>query len=61
MSNDKEIDFFNTLADTQGVACSTVSDGHVLKFKRTWLQNLLDTYKDKPEIILFIQRPEFKD
>ena len=35
---DDGIEFFQTLVETQGVACSTVSDGHVLMFKRKFLQ-----------------------
>ena len=31
---DKDIDFFIDVCDVNGVACSTVSDGHVLMFKR---------------------------
>ena len=58
---DKDIDFFIDVCDVNGVACSTVSDGHVLMFKREQLQSLLDKYVDKPKIIMFIERPEFKD
>lgn len=62
MSSDKDyIEYFTKIVETQGVACSTVKDGHIIMFKRSWLQGLLEQYADKPEIMIFIQRPEFKD
>lgn len=56
-----ELDFFNEMVETQGVAVSTVSDGHVLMFKREFLQSLLDKYADQEKLIIFIKRPDFKD
>jgi hypothetical protein len=55
------IDFFKKLVETQGVACSTVNDGHVLMFKRSFLQDLIDKNLDKEELVIFIKRPDFKD
>jgi hypothetical protein len=60
-NKDKEIDFFLTTVETQGVACSTVADGHVLMFKTSWLKSLLEKYEDKPQISIFIKRPDFKN
>jgi hypothetical protein len=45
--------------ETQGVACSTVKDGHVLMFKRSVLQGLLDGHPDKNEFVIFVKRPDF--
>ena len=63
MANDKDdgIEFFQTLVETQGVACSTVSDGHVLMFKRSFLQAMLDKNADQEKFIIFVKRPDFKD
>jgi len=62
MSDTKDAaDYFAKICETQGVACSTVSDGHVLMFKRAWLENLLAAHPDKKEIAIFIQRPDFKN
>lgn len=55
------IEFFDEVVETQGVACSTVSDGYVLMFKREFLQSLLDKYIEQDRLILFVKRPEFKD
>lgn len=64
MSDEKDkqdaAEFFAKMVETQGVACSTVSDGHVLLFKREWLQNLLDQYPDRERLSIFIKRPDFK-
>jgi hypothetical protein len=64
MSDEKDkqeaAQFFLKMAETQGVACSTVSDGHTLLFKREWLQNLLDAHPNNDRICIFIKRPDFK-
>ena len=64
MSDEKDkqdaAEFFVKMVETQGVAVSTVSDGHVMMFKRAWLQNLLDQYPDREQISIFIKRPDFK-
>jgi hypothetical protein len=54
----KEIDFFLKMMETQGVAVSTVKDGHLIMFKRTWLEDLLKAHPN-PEITIFIKRPDF--
>jgi hypothetical protein len=56
-----EIDFFTKMMDSQGVAVSTVSDGHIIIFKREFLQSLLDKYSDRDSLTIFIKRPEFKN
>ena len=61
MASDKELEFFQALVETQGVACTTVSDGHVLMFKRSFLQAMLDKDADKEKFIIFVKRPDFKD
>ncbi len=58
MSNNKEIEFLLELVKLNGVACSTVKDGHVLVFKREFLQNLLDGNGNK-EFAIFVKRPDF--
>lgn len=55
------LDYFTEMVETQGVAVSTVADGHVLMFKREFLQSLLDKYADQEKLIIFIKRPDFKD
>jgi len=55
-----DTDFFLEIVRTQGVACSTVEDGHVLMFKREWLQSLLDKYSND-SIAIFVKRPEFNN
>lgn len=60
-SDDDAIDFFLKLAETQGVACSTVKDGHLLMFKRSFLQEILDKHPDRDKISIFVKRPDFKD
>ena len=64
MSDDDKndaIDFFKEIFQRQGVAVSTVSDGHILMFKREWLQSLLDNHPDKKELLIMIKRPDFKN
>ena len=48
------------IMEIEGVACSTVDDGHVLMFKREFLENTLAKYPDSKEIFIFVQRPDFK-
>lgn len=55
------VDFFIKTLDTQGVAVSTVKDGHILAFKREHLQQILDAHPDQEKIIIFIKQPEFKN
>ena len=61
MSNeDKEaaVNNFLDTVETQGVAASTVKDGHVLMFKTQWLRDILNKNGHKEQISIFIQRPQ---
>lgn len=57
----KAIDFMLELLEQQGVVCSTVSDGHILMFKRQKLLSLLNNHPDQETISIFIKRPDFKN
>lgn len=48
------------IVHTNGVACSTVKDGHVLVFKREKLLQILDQTGDSEILTIFIQRPDMK-
>lgn len=64
MSKDKEDNaaaFMIDIVERQGAVCSTVKDGHVLIFKRSFLQELLDKNSDKDKLVIFVKRPEFKN
>lgn len=47
--------------ETQGVACSTVKDGHILMFKRAALQSMLDGYPDNDKFVIFVKRQDFEN
>jgi len=63
MSLKKEVgvDFLIDAAEKEGVACSTVSDGHVLVFKKSCLESLLKMMADKgtDSCVVFVKRQEF--
>lgn len=64
MSDDKDdkfAEFFQSDVDQFGAACSTVKDGHVIAFKRKFLESLLAQYSDKDEFVIFVKRPDFKN
>jgi hypothetical protein len=64
MSDDNKnagIDFMSEMTDRMGVACATVSDGHVITFKTSWLKDLLAKYGNEEKICLCIKRPDFKN
>jgi hypothetical protein len=67
MSDDKKdksqeaADFMVELMRAQGVAVSTMRDGTILFFKRSYLQELLDSHPGKEELVLFIKRPDFQN
>lgn len=56
----KAIEFFTEIAERNGVACSTVSDGHVLLFDRAFMQKIINQ-NDEDKIMIFIKRPDFKN
>jgi hypothetical protein len=57
-----ETEYMWELARTQGVACSTVSDGHVIILSKQTLMNLLARASESKEgaCVLFIKRPDMK-
>lgn len=61
MANEKEAEFLVKLVETQGAVCSTVKDGHVLIFKRSFLQEMLDKNAGKDTLAIFVKRPDFKN
>lgn len=61
MKSNNSTDFLLDLLEAQGVAASSVSDGHILLFKRKFLQDLLDKNSDKEKIIIFVKRQEFNN
>lgn len=57
---DKAIEFFMETMKQDGVAVSTVPDGTVLLFKRSWLEDILKKYPD--EILsIFVKKRDFKN
>ncbi len=65
MDNSKKTDdyaaYMHELVSQQGVAVSTVSDGHVLMFKRSHFQAIIDQFPNNERLLIFIKRPEFKN
>jgi hypothetical protein len=45
--------------EKEGVACATVADGHVLVFKESALERLLQDAKKnlKGQVVVFVRRP----
>lgn len=58
--SNKAIEFFTEIAERNGVACSTVTDGHVLLFDRAFMQKIINQ-NDEDKIMIFIKRPDFKN
>lgn len=54
-------DFLLDAVERDGVACSTVSDGHVLIFKRAKLQEILAQHPNDEKLIIFVERRDFKN
>jgi hypothetical protein len=61
MKTNNPIDFLLEMLETQGVAASSVTDGHILLFKKKFLQDLLDQNAGKEKIIIFVKQQEFKN
>ena len=62
MSKDnKAIEYMIEMTNRIGASCATVDDGHVLIFKRSFLQDLLDKNAAQEKIIIFLKRPDFKN
>jgi DUF1009 family protein len=47
------------VAKKMGVACATVSDGHVIILTREKIQEILAAAQDKGMVIVHIKRPDF--
>lgn len=60
-NEDKLIEHFLEVADKEGVAVATVSDGFVLMFKREHLQKLLDAAPNEKKVMIFVKQPQFKN
>jgi len=61
MDENKATEYLLKMLETQGVACSTVKDGHVLMFKRSVLQSMLDNHPDQDELVIFVKRQDFNN
>jgi len=53
-----EAEFMIELATRNGVSCATTSDGHVLIFKVTALEELIKQANGKELVTVFIKRPD---
>lgn len=58
---DKAVEFMMKQVDTQGAAASTVKDGHIVILNRQYLKDLLEKKPNSDKLIIFIQRPDFKN
>ena len=54
-------EYFLKILETQGVVVSTVTDGHVLSFRRIWLETMLKAYPDDEKFLIFIKQPDFRN
>ncbi len=61
MSDDKGIDFLLETVEQEGVACSTVADGHVFIFKRNHLVDLLEKNPGSGNVVIFVKKRDFKN
>jgi len=59
MADDDALDFFDKMFESQGVAVSSVKDGHVLRFKISLLKALVEKYADKEDLAIFVKKPDF--
>jgi hypothetical protein len=57
--NKDALEYLLKLAETNGVACSTVDDGHMLLFTRAWFEAILEKYPDNKDFLIFVKRPDF--
>lgn len=51
-----ETEYLLALAKTQGAACATVSDGHVLILRKDHLERLMSKNPDSELLVVFVQR-----
>lgn len=57
----KAAEFILEMVDKKGIAISSVSDGHVIMVKRSFLEELLAKDPTKEQFLIFLKRPEFKN
>lgn len=57
--NSDSADYLATLAETQGAACATVKDGHILVFKRDFLQRLVEK-SSQETFVIFVKRGDLQ-
>ena len=57
------IDFLMKTAETQGVAVTSVTDGHVMVFTKAHLEMFLKQVNDsgKDRLVVFIKQPTFNN
>lgn len=60
VKSENESEFLLAMAEQNGVACATVSDGHVLVFKRSTLEKILAQTEGKDTLTIFVKRPEMQ-
>ena len=60
IKTDDGVKFLLESVEQFGVACSTVSDGHMLVFKRSKLKELLEQNPNQDVLAIFVKRPDFK-
>lgn len=56
-STDDPVEFLNAMADANGIAVSSVSDGHVFVFTKQRLQQMLEACADKDRLVVFVKKP----
>ena len=49
------VELLETQVESQGVACLTVSDGHVMMFPLETLERLVERAREKGKAIIFIK------
>ena len=57
IKTDDGVEFLYEVVDKTGVACATVSDGHVIVFQRQKLLQLLQQTEGKDKVVIFVKRP----
>jgi hypothetical protein len=57
-TEDKAINFLLETVEKVGVATSSVRDGQVFMFKRSYLVELLDKHIGQEKIVIFVKKPD---
>lgn len=62
VKTDDPAEYLIEAANREGIACASVSDGHVLIFTKKHLENVLATMAQsgQEKCIVFVKRQEFK-